>query len=282
MKVLLFGANGQVGRALKASVREDMDLVSIGRSQCDLSDPDAIYKTVTNTAADLIINAAAFTAVDRAETDRDEACAINSDAVGAMVSAGSGKLVHISTDFVFDGTQARPYRPRDKRNPLSVYGSTKAQGEDHLRDDDLLIRTSWVYAAGGRNFVRTMLGLIRERDELRVVADQIGAPTWAGGLAETIWALVAADACGVFHHSDAGVASWYDFAVAIREEALAAGLLSNAAAVNPIATEDWPTPATRPAFSLLDCSTTREFLQDGFTHWRTNLRNMLTEEKNLG
>ncbi|MGB3794688.1 MAG: sugar nucleotide-binding protein, partial [Alteraurantiacibacter sp.] len=174
------------------------------------------------------------------------------------------------------------YLPQDSRNPVSAYGRSKAEGEDKLRNTDLLVRTAWVYAAAGGNFVRTMLRLMRERDELRVVRDQIGSPTWASGLATTLWGLIGKGASGTFHHSDAGVASWYDFAVAIQEEALAAGLLEREVPIHPVTSADFPTPARRPAFSLLDCTGTRETLGDGWTHWRANLRTMLEKEKALG
>jgi dTDP-4-dehydrorhamnose reductase len=232
-----------------------------------------------------VFNAAAYTAVDKAESEEELARAINGGAVAAMVSAleeTGGRLLHVSTDFVFDGTSPGAYQPGDLRNPLSAYGRSKAAGEVALRERDLLVRTAWVYAAGGANFVRTMLRLMRERDEVRVVADQIGAPTWAAGLARTLWRLVEAEASGIFHHCDAGVASWYDFAVAIQEEALAIGLLTREVPVRPIATSDFPTPARRPPFSLLDSAATRALLGHEAVHWRVNLRCMLLEEKALG
>ena len=278
MKVLMTGASGQLGRGLIATAPSTVDLHPITRDDCDLADASAIAALIDQVAPDLVINAAAYTAVDKAESDEDAARAINSGAVAAMVAAHRGKLVHVSTDFVFDGTSSRAYRPDDSRNPISAYGRSKAEGEDHLRESDLLVRTAWVYTAGGANFVRTMLRLMAEKPALNVVVDQIGAPTWASGLARTIWGLVAKDAGGTFHHSDAGVASWYDFAVAIQEEALALGLLDKAIPITPIPTSAYPTPAARPAFSLLDCSKTRDLLGDGHTHWRTNLRTMLQEE----
>ena len=198
-----------------------------------------------------------------------------------MKALGS-KMVHVSTDFVFDGASSRAYRPGDERSPISVYGRTKAEGEDHVRATDILVRTAWVYGAGGANFVRTMIRLMNERDELGVVADQIGAPTWATGLARCIWGLVEKQASGTFHHSDCGVARWYDFAVAIAEEAHELGLVANKPLIKPITTADYPTPAKRPAFSLLDCSATSEILNDQPIHWRSHLRTMLKEEKALG
>ena len=157
----------------------------------------------------------------------------------------------------------------------------KQAGEDQLGKDDVLVRTSWVYEAGGANFVRTMIRLMNERDNLGIVADQIGSPTWATGLARTIWGLVDKGVSGIYHYSDAGTASWYDFAVAIAEEASGLGLIEQVPVITPIATQDYPTPAKRPAFSLLDCSATRALLNDTPVHWRENLRAMLKAEKTL-
>lgn len=285
MNVLITGAGGQLGRALVNSAPAQYAVEATGRAELDLSNERAIRSRILEQCPDLVINAAAYTAVDRAEGDENSARAINADAVASMASAlaqTGGKLVHISTDFVFDGTSSRPYRPDDELSPLSAYGRTKAEGEAAAGPGALIVRTAWVHAAGGRNFVRTMLGLMAARNELHVVADQIGSPTWAPGLARVLWRLIDKGAKGIFHHSDAGVASWYDFAVAIQDEALAMGLLSRGIAIHPIATSDYPTPAPRPAFSLLDCSGTRALLGDGHTHWRTNLRFMLEEELKLG
>ena len=285
MRVLITGANGQLGGALQRLAPAWAEINAIDVDDCDLTDVPMLRARLTVEAPDLILNAAAYTAVDKAEGDENLARAINADAVAAMVEAMAetgGKVVHVSTDYVFDGTASSPYVPDAPRNPQSAYGRTKAEGEDHLRPVDVLVRTAWVYEAGGANFVRTMIRLMKERDELGVVSDQIGAPTWATGLARTIWGLVEKQASGTFHHSDAGVASWYDFAVAIGEEALARRLIARIPRIRPITTADYPTPANRPAFSLLDCRATREVLGEEPVHWRTNLRLMLDEEVKLG
>ena len=180
------------------------------------------------------------------------------------------------------GEQAAPHGRDGRRSPVSGDGETEAAGEDVAGEDGIICRTSWVYAAGGANFVRTMLRLMGERDELSVVADQIGAPTWASGLAQTLWALALEGQPGTYHHRDAGAASWYDLAVAIYEEGRAIGLLSRDVAISPIATEDYPTLAHRPAYSLLDDSETRALLGDRPPHWSVNLRKMLQEEQRLG
>ena len=176
MRVLVTGANGQLGRALARLAPSHVEINGIDVEDCDLTDLPMLGARLTVEAPDIILNAAAYTAVDRAESEQDFARAINADAVRAMVEAMAqtgGRVVHVSTDFVFDGTSPRAYLPHDQRNPLSVYGRTKAEGEDHLRPEDLLVRTSWLYEAGGANFVRTMLRLMNEREELAVVADQV-------------------------------------------------------------------------------------------------------------
>lgn len=285
MRVLITGANGQLGGALQRTAPAWADINAIDVDDCDLTDVPMLRARLVVEAPELIINAAAYTAVDKAETDEALARAINAEAVAAMVAAMAetgGKVVHVSTDYVFDGTAALPYPPDAARNPQSAYGRTKAEGEDALRPEDLLVRTAWVYEAGGANFVRTMIRLMKEREELGVVADQIGSPTWATGLARTIWGLAERKASGTFHHSDDGAASWHEFAVAIAEEAQALGLLTRIPVIRPIATAEYPTPARRPAFSLLDSSATRAFLGDAPVPWRENLRLMLKEEAKLG
>lgn len=285
MKIIVTGANGQLGAALLRCAPPHAAITPMSTADCDLTDVGMLRAVLQREMPDLILNAAAYTVVDKAESDEVTARVINADAVAVMaeaMAATGGKLVHVSTDFVFDGTSPRAYLPGDSRNPLSAYGRTKAAGEDHLRPSDILMRTAWVYEAGGANFVRTMIRLMKEREELGVVADQIGAPTWAGGLARTIWGLVAKDASGTFHHSDAGVASWYDFAVAIAEEAHALGMIARMPVIHPLTTAEYPTPAKRPPFSLLDCRATRAVLGDQPVHWRTNLRLMLKEEIQLG
>lgn len=285
MRVLITGANGQLGGALQRTAPGWADINAIDVEDVDLTDAAMLTARLVVEAPDVIINAAAYTAVDRAESDEALARAINAEAVAVMVEAMAGtggKVVHVSTDYVFDGTASTPYAPDAPRNPQSAYGRTKAEGEDKLRPEDLLVRTAWVYEAGGANFVRTMIRLMNERDELGVVADQVGSPTWATGLARTIWALIDKGASGTFHHADDGAISWHDFAVAIAEEAHALGLVKRIPVIRPITTADYPTPAKRPAFSLLDCRATRAALGEEPVPWRTNLRLMLKEEAQLG
>lgn len=280
MRVLITGARGQVGRALLATAPANALVTAAGADMLDICDCAAVNKLVAELAPALIINAAAYTAVDKAEGDEAAAQQLNADAVANLAVAAAingARLAHISTDFVFDGAQGSPYAPHAAPNPLSAYGRTKLAGEQAAGPEALVLRTSWVYAAGGANFVATMLRLMAERDEVRVVADQIGSPTWATGIAQTLWALAAQEQRGIFHFTDSGAASWYDFAVAIQEEALELGLLTRVVPILPIATRDYPTPARRPAYSVLDKAGTTAALGTPAPHWRVNLRHMLNE-----
>lgn len=281
MKCLIIGSAGQLGHALVAQAPQDASLTALPRDMCDLTDAQGLAGWLNREKPDIIFNAAAYTAVDAAEDNAEAAERINAIAVVELAKAAADRnitLVQVSTDFVFDGTSSSPYEPGSPTRPLSVYGRTKRAGEIGVQEAcsrHLVVRTAWVYAETGRNFVRTMLRLMAERDTVRVVADQIGTPTYAGHLAHALWGLVAKDASGLFHYTDSGVASWYDFAVAIQEEALAKGILKNQAAIIPVATKDYPTPATRPRFSVLDKSSTWPVLGWVAPHWRVGLRKML-------
>lgn len=281
MKALITGAGGQVGSALAATAPDGVTLIALGRGQLDLTDPAAITACLTAERPDWVINCAAYTAVDRAEDDYAAALRVNGEAVGdlaAACSASGTRLTHLSTDFVFAGDRTVPYLADDATDPCNAYGRSKLAGEQAaLRiDGALVVRTAWVYAARGNNFVNTMLRLMGERDEVRVVDDQIGTPTHAKSLARAIWALVRSGAAGLWHVTDAGVASWYDFAQAIQDEALELGLLTRRAAIVPIPTSAYPTPARRPAFSVLDKRATWERAGPA-RHWRHELAAMLGE-----
>lgn len=286
MKVLIVGANGQLGRALQATAPAHAAIVALSRNACDIANDEQVAGAVKHHAPALIVNAAAYTAVDRAENEREQAMAINADAAGGLAGAAhaiGARLVHVSTDFVFDGTASTAYAPDSPTNPLGVYGESKLAGEQRVRaahPGALILRTAWVYAATGANFVATMLRLMAEREEIRVVADQIGTPTHADSLARAIWTLDSAGATGIHHWTDAGVASWYDFAVAILEEANLIGLLDRRPRVVPIRTQDYPTPARRPGFSVLDKSGTWAITGPA-AHWRAELRLALRQMKEL-
>ncbi len=279
MRALIAGSGGQLGRALQASAPAGAIVVAPAEADFDVTSPDSVAAAIAAAAPDVVFNAAAYTAVDKAEGDAETAHHINADAVGilaAACAAAGARLVHVSTDFVFDGSAGRPYAPDAATAPLGVYGATKLAGEIAAGPDALIVRTAWVYAAKGGNFVATMLRLMRERPELRVVADQIGTPTHAAGLARALWTLAAAGTTGIHHWTDAGACSWYDFAVAIGEEAAAVGLIPATVPIVPIRTEDYPTPARRPAYSVLD-KTSCWAITGPARHWRAELRDCLKE-----
>jgi dTDP-4-dehydrorhamnose reductase len=280
MKVLITGASGQLGNALVHSAPLRTDLRALSRAELNIGDAAAVRAAVAAFQPQLIINAAAYTAVDKAEAEPDLADAINAQAPRHLAQTASAlpgcRLLHISTDYVFNGRSAGPYQPSDPPDPLSVYGRTKLAG-DHavlgvLAERAVVLRTAWVYAAQGKNFLLTMLRLMRERGAVRVVADQRGTPTAAISIARALWRIAELPSVhGVLHWTDAGVASWYDFACAIAEDARAAGLLSQAVTVTPITTAEYPTAAHRPANSVLDCRASIEKLDIKPSHWRDSL-----------
>ena len=283
MKVLVTGAGGQLGRALAARAPEGVEVLAADSRRLDIADSDAVLAFAGRERPGLILNAAAYTAVDQAESDAERARAVNDAGTANLVAAAEAvgaRVAHVSTDFVFDGTASRAYPVDAPTAPLGIYGETKLAGEQRVRAIDLCVRTAWVYAPEGRNFLNTMLRLMAERDELGVVADQIGSPTSADDLADALWRLALDDHAGTFHFTGSGVASWYDFAVAIRDEGVALGLLPQSAAqVLPIATADYPTPARRPAFSVLDTTKTAEALGGAAPHWRHSLIKVLEQIK---
>ena len=281
MKALVTGGGGQLARALSDCAPAGIALHAPDRRALDISDEAAVAAMLDRERPDLLINAAAYTAVDRAESETEIARRINGDAPAFLARAAAQRgirLLHISTDFVFDGMASRPYRPDDATAPLGRYGASKLAGERGVSaagGDTLIVRTAWVYAAGGANFMETMLRLMAERAELRVVQDQIGTPTHAASLAAALWRMAAGSGRGIVHYTDAGVASWYDFAVAIAEEARAAGLPLAVRSIIPIDTIDYPTPAKRPAFSVLDKAAGWALAGGAARHWRQELRDAI-------
>ncbi len=283
LKVLLTGSDGQLGQALRASKPEGVTLIACGRAELDLAAADACAAAVRQHRPDWVLNAGAYTAVDKAEAEPELAGAVNAGAPEAFATAlagSGGRLLQVSTDFVFNGEQGHPYRPEQDLDPIGVYGRSKAEGEQRARaalpaDRCCVLRTSWVYGPVGKNFCLTMLRLHGLRaaagEALAVVADQVGCPTATHSLAAACWAALSHRSSGILHWSDAGAASWYDFAVAIGELGVARGLLPQAAEVRPITTDDYPTPARRPSYSLLDCSATRPALGLEPRHWRSAL-----------
>lgn len=293
MKVLITGANGQLGYALQKTApgfigddKSTVQVIALTRAECDLSQPDELAAILTSYQPDVVINAAAYTAVDKAEADQALANTVNALAVAVIAQWCEQQqipLIQVSTDFVFDGKKSSPYLPDDHTNPLGVYAQTKCAGElaalNHCTRS-YIVRTGWVYCEQGANFVKTMLRLGAERKSLGVVADQIGTPTYAINLAQMIWQLLAQrPEQRIFHFSDAGVASWYDFAIAIFNEAKTQNLLAAIPQVNPIATSDYPTPAQRPAYSVLDKRQTWSLLNITPAHWQNALSTMLVAYK---
>ncbi|MGH8349200.1 MAG: dTDP-4-dehydrorhamnose reductase [Pseudomonas sp.] len=288
MKVLITGRHGQVSHELQRRLGAVGELIVLGRDQLDLAQSDQIRRQVKNIRPDLIINAAAHTAVDLAESEPESAFAINAIAPGILAEEALAldiPLIHYSTDYVFDGTKAGPYNEDDMPNPLGVYGKSKLAGEQAIRDvqgKHLILRTSWVYSTHGRNFLLTMQRLLQEKPELRVVADQIGAPTWAGTIASSTLALIerwqtnTAENWGTYHLTAQGETSWFGFAQAIGEALRQQG--KPCANLLPIPTSDYPTPATRPLNSRLDCSRLQRDWGVSQPDWQTALRECLTEQ----
>ena len=281
MNVLIVGT-GQLAWDLIQTSPDTATVRMVGRADLDITLPDACESVLTTFKPDVVINAAAYTAVDRAETEREAAFAVNEQGVANLAAACEqvgARLFHVSTDFVFDGAANTPYLPSSVANPQSVYGASKLAGEAVLRHrlpDSVIVRTGWLYFCNGGNFVKTMLRLLEEKPELGVIVDQVGTPTWARGLAQLLWAGVKqAVPGGVYHWSDAGVASWYDFAVAIQDIGLELSLLDKTIPVRPIPASEYPTPAQRPAYSVLDKRTTEAAFGVECVHWRRQLREMM-------
>jgi dTDP-4-dehydrorhamnose reductase len=282
VKVLITGAAGQLGRALVASAARSATLTALTHRDLDIGDASAVAERIARERPDLIINAAAYTAVDRAEGEPQLAVRVNAEGPRHLARSArscSARLLHVSTDYVFDGKASTPYTPAALAEPLNIYGSSKRAGELAVLEEArtaLVVRTSWLYAPGSSNFLATMLRLMRERGTVRVVTDQVGTPTAAESVAGALWALAERpDIEGIQHWTDAGIASWYDFACAIKEEASRLGLLSGDARVEPIMTREYPTAARRPAYSVLDSSALHAALGVPAVHWRARLRAVL-------
>ena len=293
MKILLFGANGQVGTELRRSLAPLGEVIATTRSaalpegfaceRADFDAPETLVALIERIAPDVVVNAAAYTAVDRAEDDVDAVFRANAEAprlIAETCQRHGALLVHYSTDYVFDGCSTRPYREGDPVAPLGVYGASKLAGEQAIRSSGarhLIFRTAWVYAAHGSNFLRTMLRLAGERDELRVVADQIGSPTPAGLIADVTAQVLrqSPTQSGLWHLTAAGECSWHRFAETIVEDALASGLLASRPSVVPITTADYPTRAARPAYSVLDCSLLQADFGIRLPRWQDALGNVL-------
>ena len=262
---------------------QDVEVIGIDIKELDFSIPNRVADEIASYQADWVINCAAYTQVDQAEEQAELTYLINRDSAAAVaegVKSTGGRLAHISTDFIYDGRQNRPYSEQDHANPLSVYGRSKWEAEQKILrclPDALIVRTAWVFGIYGPNFVQTILRLAKDRDELSVVDDQLGTPTWTKDIANCLWSLIKQDATGLFNFTNEGVASWYDFADAIITQARTIGMPIKTQLIRPISTKDFPTLAKRPSYSVLSKEKIRSALEYRIPHWRESLENMINE-----
>lgn len=291
INVLVIGKSGQLAQELVRTASSHFSLVCAGREDVDITCIESVKTLLEHVKPQVVVNASAYTAVDKAESEREAAFAVNETGVKNIAKACTEhdcRLLHVSTDFVFGSQSAItnegivPLQPDSPLAPMGIYGESKLAGEraliDVLPENSVIVRTAWVYSQFGNNFVKTMLRLMASKPELGVIYDQIGTPTWAKGLAEWLWAVAQKpEVSGVFHWTDAGAASWYDFAVAIQELALQKGLLERGIPIKPLSTSGYPTPAKRPSYSVLDKTTAEQASGLQAAHWRHQLEKMLDE-----
>lgn len=284
MKLLVTGVTGQLGSDLVATLKgQDHEVIAADEERMNFLQPQQAAAMVRAEQPDWVINCAAYTQVDKAESEPEAAFTINRDAPAQLAQAVAdygGRFLQVSTDFVFDGSQSRPYTEEDAPNPLGVYGQSKLEGERAVLDalpDAVILRTAWVYGVHGHNFVKTMLRLAGEGKPLRVVSDQVGTPTWTRDIVMAITALLEQHTAGTFHFTAAGETSWHGFANAIFEEAVAAGIELKTTRAEPIPTSEYPTAATRPAYSVLDTDKIGPYLPVPIPGWRDSLKKMLQE-----
>lgn len=285
MRVAVTGAHGQLGRSLTRTAPPEIELHAWTREELDICNDGLVNESLHTLRPDVVINAAAYTAVDQAESDTQAAKAVNVDAVDFLakhIRQIGGRLIHISTDFVFSGDKSTPYLPNDETAPINIYGKTKLEGEKrallHLDDRVVVLRSAWLYSSFGSNFVTTILNAARSRKSLRVVSDQVGSPTWTVTLARAIWRMVfLPEIHGTFHWADEGQVSRYDFALAIVEESARTGLIDEKVEIQPVQSIDYPMPAQRPPYSVLETSDTVKAIELPPQPWRSNLRLLMEE-----
>ena len=285
--IVVTGATGQLGQTLSRRWSEfplhQYQFKVLDRSELDLHQAESAIAALAELRPSVIVNAAAYTQVDKAESDSIGAHRVNAEAVGriaAWSADNDARLIHISTDFVFDGASKTPYEPSQQANPLGVYGASKLAGEQQIQalaeQRSAIIRTSWLYCEYGNNFVTTMLRLMEEKDQLSIVDDQCGSPTSTHGLAALIFAMILnRDAVGIYHWTDGGIISWFEFALEIQKQGVQEGLLSKAIPISPISTSEYPTPARRPAYSVLDRSKTLADFDCSSDDWQAQLNRVL-------
>lgn len=289
MKILVIGARGQLGSDLVPLIEKaGFEALPYASSALDITDREKVIAEAARTKPDVIVNCAAYTKVDLAENEKDRAFAVNGDGpknLALAAKAAGSALIHVSTDFVFDGSKPSPYAETDGTNPLSVYGQSKLRGELEVARNlqrHFIVRTSWLYGVSGHNFVKTIIKYGAEREVLKVVYDQAGTPTWSFDLASALMDIIKAEGngrggYGIYHYSNEGVASWYDFAELILEEARRKGVHLKCSRIEPILTAEYPTPARRPAYSVFDKKKIKETFGITIPHWRVSLRKMLNE-----
>jgi dTDP-4-dehydrorhamnose reductase len=280
------GAAGQLGIELLRTAPPELEVVGLGHRECDITDQAQVDTAMATHRPDVVINAAAYTAVDEAERQPSMAYAVNATGAGNVAQAAEAvgaRVIHISTDYVFDGTSRKPYQPESAPKPINVYGGSKLGGEKEVQgwsSTFLIIRSSWLYASHGKNFLRTILTALQAGKPLRVVSDLTGVPTSARSLASTIWKCAArSDVRGVHHWVDDGTASWYDFAVAIQEIALQTGLIEKPVAITPISWKEYKAPALRPPYSVLDARALSRAIHQKPRPWRISLAEVLGDSR---
>jgi dTDP-4-dehydrorhamnose reductase len=286
VRTLLTGAAGQLGIELLRTAPPELEVVGLGHRECDITNQAQVDAAMSTHRPDVVINAAAYTAVDDAERQPAMAYSVNATGAGNVARAAgavSARVIHISTDYVFDGTSREPYQPESAPNPINVYGGSKLGGEKEVRSyssDGLIIRSSWLYASHGKSFVRTILSALQAEKPLRIVSDLSGVPTAARSLALTIWQCVAhPEVRGIQHWVDEGSASWYDLAVAIQDIVLQRGLIGKPMPITPISWKEYKAPALRPPYSILDAGALRNALPQQQRPWRTWLAEVLAEPR---
>lgn len=287
MNVLLTGASGQVGRELIFTCPDNIKLVALDKHSLDITNHDNVKEVFNKFKPDVAINAAAYTSVEKAEVEQDLAYRINKDGVKNLAlecKANHARLIHYSTDYVFDGKKSYPYTVQDIPNPINVYGQSKLDGEREAlnvdSDNVLIIRTSWIYSRHGNNFVNTMLKLMNGNESIEVITDQTGTPTWARSIADITWDFLRQpEVSGIFNFSDSGSTNWFEFAKTIQEEARTLKLLNKNILIKPISSKQYRTKVSRPVYSVLNCDETWESIDKNSAYWRINLIKMLDDLK---
>ncbi|VAW65755.1 dTDP-4-dehydrorhamnose reductase [hydrothermal vent metagenome] len=286
MRFLITGASGQLGQEILLKLQSNrVNVIGLSSHDIEFLKPDTVADIVASYKADWVINCAAYTDVDKAEEESEKAALINRDSARSVaegVKSYGGRMAHISTDFVFNGKQGSPYDESDATSPLGKYGQSKYEGEKAVLEqlpDALILRTAWVYGIHGHNFVKVILRLASEKETLTVVDDQIGTPAWTADIADSLLSLINLEASGIYHFTNEGVASWYDFSIAIVAEAEKLGFPSKVKQIIAISTKDYPTPAVRPTYSVLSKIKIRQVLSKPIPYWRDSLCAMLKELK---